>query len=312
MLEIAIMIEGQNGLNWARWQRMAQAVEDLGFCGLYRSDHFTNANPPDLDSLELWVSLTWLASHTRRIRFGPLVSPVSFRQPVMTARIASAIDDLSGGRLILGLGAGWQEREHTLFGWDLLDIPARFTRFEEALQVISLLLKKDEPVNFKGKYYRLNGAVLLPRPHRQSGPPILIGGNGPKRTLPLVVKYAQEWNAVYLPAADISRLNAQLDNLLLAIGRQPSEVRRSMMTCCFYGQDDAQIRQKVSAQTSGKYSLAELRQRGLILGDAQDIVEQLGYLAEAGLQTVMLQWLDLDDLAGLEALAKNVLPSFTS
>ena len=105
MIEVAIMLEGQNGLTWERWQRVARAVEDLGFVGLYRSDHYTNANPPDKESLELWVSLTWLASHTSRIEFGPMVSPVSFRQPTMTARMASAVDDLSNGRLHLGLGA---------------------------------------------------------------------------------------------------------------------------------------------------------------------------------------------------------------
>src|SRR5512143_629300 len=110
------MIEGQNGLTWPRWQRLAQAVEELGFAGLYRSDHFTNSEPPDIDALELWVSLTWLASHTQRIDFGPLVSPVSFRHPVQTARMASAVDDLSAGRLVLGLGAGWNVREHELFG----------------------------------------------------------------------------------------------------------------------------------------------------------------------------------------------------
>lgn len=109
-MEIALMVEGQNGLNWPRWQRIAQAAEDLGFVGLYRSDHYTNASGPDLDSLELWVSLTWLASHTSRIEFGPIVSPVSFRHPTMTARMAAAVDDLSGGRLQLGLGAGWQVR----------------------------------------------------------------------------------------------------------------------------------------------------------------------------------------------------------
>ena len=107
MLEIAITIEGQNGLTWPRWQRIAAAVEDLGFAGLYRSDHYTNAGPPDKESLELWVSLTWLASHTSRIAFGPLVSPLSFRDPSMPARMAAAVDDLSSGRLILGLGAGW-------------------------------------------------------------------------------------------------------------------------------------------------------------------------------------------------------------
>jgi alkanesulfonate monooxygenase SsuD/methylene tetrahydromethanopterin reductase-like flavin-dependent oxidoreductase (luciferase family) len=169
MLEIAIMIEGQNGLNWPRWQGIVRAVEELGFTGLYRSDHYTNANPPDKDSLELWVSLTWLAANTERIEFGPLVSPVSFRDPTMTARMASAVDDLSNGRLTLGLGAGWQEREHENFGWQLLDIPERFDRFEEGLTVISQLLQNDEPVDFEGEYYELNEAIVLPRPQRPGG-----------------------------------------------------------------------------------------------------------------------------------------------
>ena len=150
MLEIAIMIEGQNGLNWPRWQNIAAAVEDLGFAGLYRSDHFTNKDVPDMDSLECWTSLTWLASHTKRIEFGPLVSPVSFRTPALTARMAAAVDDLSGGRLTLGLGAGWQEREHRLFGLELLDMKSRFARFHEGLEVITRLLKSDQPVSFEG------------------------------------------------------------------------------------------------------------------------------------------------------------------
>src|SRR5512136_1964449 len=153
-MDIAIMIEGQNGLNWPRWQRIARAVESLGFAGLYRSDHFTNSSPPDLDSLELWTCLTWLATHTRRIEFGPLVSPVSFRDPRMTARIARDVDDLSGGRLTLGLGAGWQEREHTNFGYDLLGVPQRFARFQEGVQVVTRLLRSAEPVSFAGQYYQ--------------------------------------------------------------------------------------------------------------------------------------------------------------
>jgi alkanesulfonate monooxygenase SsuD/methylene tetrahydromethanopterin reductase-like flavin-dependent oxidoreductase (luciferase family) len=107
VLEVAIMIEGQDGLDWARWQRLARAVEDFGYAGLYRSDHFTNPTGPVLDALELWTSLTWLAGNTARIEFGPLVSPVSFRHPVITAWIASAVDSLAGGRLRLGIGAGW-------------------------------------------------------------------------------------------------------------------------------------------------------------------------------------------------------------
>ena len=183
-MDIAIMVEGQNGLDWPRWQRLAFAVEELGYAGLYRSDHYTNANPPDLASLECWVSLTWLASHTRRIEFGPLVSPVSFRHPTLTPRMSAAVDDLSAGRLTLGLGAGWQEREHSNFGWDLLDTPDRFKRFEEGLQVIIRLLNSDTPVEFEGTYFHLHEALLLPPPARRAGPPILVGGNGAQRTLP--------------------------------------------------------------------------------------------------------------------------------
>jgi F420-dependent oxidoreductase-like protein len=305
MIELAIMIEGQNGLNWPRWQHIATAVEDLGFAGLYRSDHYTNANPPDLDSLELWVSLTWLAGHTERIEFGPLVSPVSFRHPTMTARMAAAVDDLSGGRLTLGLGAGWQEREHRNYGWDLLDIPQRFDRFEEGLEVITRLLRSDEPVSFGGRYYRLNDAILLPRPQRPGGPPILVGGNGPRRTLPLVARYADEWNAGFIPATRFAELNARLDELLLARGRQPTDVRRSLMTGLIFGRDDAQVQGKLN--TRGR-TAADLRDRGVIVGTGAEIVEQLGQLAEAGVQRVMLQWLDLDDLDGLEAMAQTVLP----
>ncbi len=156
MLDLAIMLEGQNGLNWPRFKRIAQAVEDLDFAGLYRSDHYTNAGPPDLDSLELWVSLTWLASNTSRIDFGPLVTPVSFRHPTLTARMAAAVDDLSGGRLWLGLGAGWQDREHHNFGRDLLSEPERFQRFDEGLEVITRLLAQR-------RAGQLCGPLLLPR-----------------------------------------------------------------------------------------------------------------------------------------------------
>lgn len=304
-MDIAIMIEGQDGLTWPRWQRLAEAVEALGFAGLYRSDHFTNANPPDKESLELWVSLTWLASHTRRIEFGPLVSPVSFRHPTLTARMAAAVDDLSGGRLTLGLGAGWQQREHHNYGWELLDVPARFARFEEGLEVVTRLLQSDTPVDFDGRYYRLREGILLPRPHRPGGPPILIGGNGPKRTLPLVVRYAAEWNAVYVPPARFAELNRQLDDMLALAGRRPEEVRRSLMTGTLFGRDETEVSARLKARNR---TAAELRDIGVAVGTGNAIVDQLGQWQAAGVQRVMLQWLDQDDLDGLEALAAAVLP----
>lgn len=304
MLEIAIMIEGQNGLNWPRWQNIARLVEELGFVGLYRSDHFTNMNPPDKDSLELWVSLTWLASHTKRIEFGPLVSPVSFRHPAQTARMAAAVDDLSNGRLTLGLGAGWQEREHQLFGFDLLDPRSRFDRFEEGLQVVTNLLKSDSATSFDGKYYQLREATLLPRPLRPGGPRILVGGTGKNRTPNLVARYADEWNSMFQTPEQFKESNARLDAVLKKAGRDVKSVRRSMMTGCVFASSDSELKQKLESR--GR-TLEDLHQRGIIAGTPGMVTEQFQKLESAGLERIMLQWLDLDDLAGLEELAKAVL-----
>lgn len=309
-MDISIMIEGQNGLNWKNWQQIVRLVEDLGFYGLYRSDHFTNRNPPDLDSLELWTSLTWLAGNTRRIHFGPLVTPVSFRHPALTARMAAAVDDLSNGRLTLGLGAGWQEREHANYGFDLLPLKERFDRFEEGARVVSMLLQQDGPVTFEGKYYRLREAVLLPRPQRPGGPPLLIGGQGRNRTLPLAAKFAAEWNGIFLTPNVFKELSAHLDQLLLQNWREPASVRRTVMTGLVFGKDQSALNLRLSVVAGGKTTSAELKQRGLIVGTPVEVVDQLQALAEAGVQGVMLQWLELDDLAGLEDLAGNVLPKF--
>jgi F420-dependent oxidoreductase-like protein len=302
MTEIAINIEGQNGLNWSRWKRIARAVEDLGFAALTRSDHYTNANPPDKDSLELWVSLTWLADNTQRIEFGPLVSPISFRHPTMTARMAAAVDDLSEGRLFLGLGAGWQEREHTNYGWDLLEIPARFQRFEEGIQVIKRLLEADGPVDFDGEFFHLKDATLLPRPDRPGGPPILIGGNGEQRTLPLAAKYADEWNGLFVPARRYAELNAHLDDLLVAEGRSVADVRRSLMTGIVWGRTDEELAAKLADRDPER-----LAQMGALVGTPDAIADQVATLEEAGVERLMIQWLDLDDIDGLEVMARALL-----
>ena len=304
MLELAIMIEGQNGLTWPRWQKIVRLVEDLGFAGLFRSDHFTNSNPPDIESLELWTSLTWLAGNTNRIEFGPLVTPFSFRHPVHTARMAAAVDDLSQGRLVLGMGAGWNKREHQLFGFDLLEPKSRFERFEEGMQVVTRLLQSDEPVTFEGQFYQLRGATLLPRPARPGGPRILVGGNGVKRTLTYVVRYASEWNCVSLLPDKFAELNGRLSEMLVKAGREPASVRRSMMTGCVFGKDDAALQRKI--RFYGK-TLQDVQKGGAIGGSVAAIKEQLHALEQAGLQRIMLQWLDLDDLESLEALAKGIL-----
>ena len=304
MIDVAIMIEGQNGLNWAKWKRIARATEDLGFVGLYRSDHFTNMRPPDIDSLELWVSLAWLADNTRRIQFGPLVTPMSFRNPVFTARMAKDVDDLSGGRLILGLGAGWQKHEHSKFGFDLMDPGPRFDRFEEGVEVVWRLLREAQPVSLSGKYFKLEQAALLPSPARAGGPPILIGGLGRNRTLPLTAQFADEWNCGFRPPQVFARLNVRLDKLLEQRGRRAKEVRRSLVNTTIFGRDEPQVRRKLAALG---YTEDRVEEYGVIVGTGSQVADQIGEYADVGVERIMLQWLDLEDLDGLEALAKAVL-----
>ena len=193
-------------------------------------------------------------------------------------------DAVSGGRLQFGVGAGWQEREHGSFGYALLDTRQRLNRFAEALDVMTRLLRSDEPVTWEGEFYQLRDALLLPRPQRRGGPPVVIGGNGPQRTLPLTARFADEWNSVFVPAAKFAELNARLDELIEQQGRAPGSVRRSLMTNIRFGRDDAEVQRRLRGQNR-----AEMRERGVVVGTAHEVVEQLGEYADAGVQRIMLQ-----------------------
>jgi F420-dependent oxidoreductase-like protein len=300
------MVEGQYALNWERWQRFLRAAEDLGFKFVFRSDHFTDASGPLQDSLECWVSLTYAATATQRIEFGPMVSPVTFRHPAMLARMAAAVDDLSGGRLVFGMGAGWQEREHHMFGVPFYDVPTRHAMLEEALEITERLLRNDTPSSFTGKYFSLDEALMLPRPQRRT--PILIGGNGPTKTLPLAARFADEWNGVFLSPETYRERSALLDRLCADRGRAPTSIKRSLMTQVGYMRDDSELKRLLDEEQS---SLDVLRRDNrIIVGAPQQVVEQLRAYEAAGVQRIMLQWLVVSDIARLEHMAEHVLPHF--
>ncbi len=317
-MKISIAMEGRSGLTWPKWKVLVAETERMGFAGLFRTDHFTLANPPDMDALELVVSLAYLAGNTHKIRFGPLVSPFSFRDPVMLARQAMALSDLSGGRMVLGVGAGWQEREHTMFGYTLGEMNTRMDRLEEGLEVVTRLIRSPEPVDFSGRFYQLRQAHLLPRP--STPPPVLVGGNGPKRTLPLVARYADIWNCLAATPDLFRERSALLDELIRKAGRQPGDVKRTTFMPVICWKDPAErerfadaFRKNFPAYAgdSTEEILINFRDHYKALtGAPEAIVEKLRLFAAAGVEEMMIQSFLPDHLEQMEIIARDVLPKF--
>jgi len=322
MIELSVSIEGLCGLTWHAWKRLVEEVEPLGFAGLFCSDHFSLPETSTVDSLEMIVALTYLADHTQRLHFGPMVAPFSFRDPVMLARQAAALDDLSGGRMLLGVGAGWMEYEHHMFGYDLGDMATRMARFEEGLEVITRLLQSTEPVSYQGQFYQLCEAILHPRPRRPGGSPILVGGKGQRRTLPLVARYANIWNATRLTPDEFRALSAKLDELMRTAGREPSAIKRTLMIPIICGRDTAELERRVQRFRQLFPELADMRLDALlddlrasftnmIVGTPDEVIGEIRAYVDAGVEELIIQWFGVEDLEGLQVLAEQVLPQLS-
>lgn len=309
MADIALMLEGQEGLTWERWFRFAEAADALGFEGLFRSDHLTALNgEPGRESLALWPSLTALALRTRRIRFGPLVASVTFRHPAMVAKMSASIDVLSNGRFDLGLGAGWFAGEHEMFGIPYPKYTERLERLDEGAGVVRALWSGKE-TTAAGHHYSLRGARNLPLPLGR--PPTLIMGGKGEKTLRVVARHATEWNFSYSTLGHFVEKSSELDRACEEIGRDPSSIRRSMMLPFAIGRDDATVRAHISAHRATFADLPETPQEwlaaGFLVGSPEGIVDQIGQRVEAGVSRFMLQQNALDDLKSVELLASEVL-----
>jgi F420-dependent oxidoreductase-like protein len=312
-MQIGVMVEGQEGLTWDRWFRLADRVEELSLDSLWRSDHFFSVmSRTERASLEAWTSLTALAGRTRRIRFGPLVSPMTFRHPALLARMAAAVDGLSSGRLILGVGAGWNEEEHAAFGIPLPPMRERMDRLEEAIGIIRALWS-GRPVSLDGRYYPLRNAIALPKPVQSPGPPILIGGDGEVRLLRIVAQHADEWNS-HAHGVDVYRAKrVKLEEHCRAVGRSPDAIRRSLMAGLLIARDPAGVAERgrwlkeflpsVSSVPAEQVP-QQLRERGWLVGTPEQVATQLREWDGVGIQRVMLQYFDLDDMDGLALLAE--------
>jgi alkanesulfonate monooxygenase SsuD/methylene tetrahydromethanopterin reductase-like flavin-dependent oxidoreductase (luciferase family) len=318
-MELSVVIQGLCGLTWHSWKRLVQVIEPLGFAGLFCTDHFTLPDASTVDSLEMIVALTYLADHTQRIHFGPLVAPLSFRDPVILARQAAVLDDLSGGRMILGVGAGWMEYEHDMFGYHLGDMATRMARLAEGLEVITRLLHSTEPVSYKGHFYQLHEAVLHPQPQRPGGLPILVGAKGPQRSLPLVARYATIWNATRLTPEEFRARSAKLNELVLKAGRAPSAIKRTLMIPIMCGHTPADLERRVQGVRAlfpefGAMPLDTLLDAlrdmfgSMIVGTPEQVIRVLRVYADVGVEELIIQWFGVEDVEGLQVLAEQVLP----
>ena len=311
-MRVALMVEGQNGLTWERWRHILRLADRLGFPSIFRSDHYFTG-PVQQDSLECFLSFVLAAEETSTLRFGPMVTPVTFRRPVDVGRMAAQLDELSGGRFVMGLGAGWNEPEHRAYGLNFPSTRERFERLEEAIQLMQALWAPGES-SYQGRYYQLERADSLPKP-AAGRPPILIGGGGERRTIPMAARYAVEWNSVSLTPQAYGHKRDVMARACAAIDRDPDEIEHSMMMFHAAGPPELEeaggrFAQRIfgrSGQSLDEF-LTAFRAGGSLAGGADEIVEALGRLAEAGVAEVQFQhfMFDRDDVP--EFLARDVAP----
>ncbi|MFI5284600.1 MAG: LLM class flavin-dependent oxidoreductase [Candidatus Dormibacterales bacterium] len=300
MAKIGIMIEGQEGLSWDRWRQICSDAETLGFDSLRRSDHlFSVMGVVERDCIECWTSLALAADWTKRIQFGPMVSPMTFRAPALLARMATAVDLLSGGRLILGVGAGWYEREHVENGIAFLTLGARMDRLEEGIKTIHATWQKANPKPPRGTI------------------PLLMGGRGEKRALPMVAREAAEWNLSHLDVDEYLQKRKVLDAACREIGRDPASIRHSVMVNYVIGRDRDDLHERALEMSNVIPSLkglgadevlSKVGESGLV-GTPEEIAERIREHSARGVDLFMFQHFLLDDRDALKLVASDVIPA---
>ena len=306
-MELRIFTEPQMGATYDDLLAVARRTEETGFDAFFRSDHYLTMGGDGLPGpTDAWVTLAGLARETSRIRLGTLMTAATFRLPGPLAISVAQVDQMSGGRVELGIGAGWFEAEHSAYGIPFPALGERFDRYEEQLAVVSGLwgTPPGDTFDFEGKHYALFDSPALPKPVQPGGIPIIVGGAGRKRTPLLAARYASEFNVPFASAADNARLFDGVRAACVEEGRDPSSLVYSSALVLCVGADEAQIARRASA--IGR-DVDELRAHG-VAGTPSEAVDILGRYAEAGAQRCYLQVLDLSDLDHLDLVASEVAP----
>jgi F420-dependent oxidoreductase-like protein len=303
-MELRVMTEPQEGATYDDLLAVALEAERLGFGGFFRSDHYLGIGGPGLPGpTDAWATLAGLARDTTTIRLGTIMTSATFRLPGPLAITVATVDRMSGGRVEMGIGAGWYDAEHTAYGIPFPDTGERFDRLEEQLAIITGLWATEGGFSFDGKHYQLADSPGLPKP-QQAKPPILIGGRGKRRTPELTATYADEFNLPFVGEEATAQQFARVREACEARDRDPDElVYSNALTTCI-GADEAEVERR--AEAIGQEPAA-LRERGLA-GTPEEVLDTLGRYAAMGSERVYLQIMDLGDLDHLRLVADAVLP----
>ncbi|MFJ3513762.1 LLM class F420-dependent oxidoreductase [Streptomyces sp. NPDC090131] len=303
-MDLRIFTEPQQGASYDTLLTVARATEDLGFDAFFRSDHYVRMGSADglPGPTDAWITLAGLARETKRIRLGTLMTAGTFRLPGVLAIQVAQVDQMSGGRIELGLGAGWFEEEHKAYG---IPFPAdRMSRLEEQLAIVTGLWATGagDTFDYEGKHYRVENSPALPKP-AQAKVPVLIGGHGAKRTPRLAARYADEFNMPFASIADSDRQFGRVREAAEEAGRKADDLRYSNALVVCVGKDDAEVARRAAA--IGR-DVDELKANGLA-GSPAEVVEKIGAYGATGSSRIYLQLLDLDDLDHLELISAQVL-----
>ncbi|MEP6852108.1 MAG: LLM class F420-dependent oxidoreductase [bacterium] len=306
-MRLRIFTEPQQGAEYDDLLRVAKATEDLGFDAFFRSDHYLHMG--DVSGLpgpsDAWITLAGLARETSRIRLGTLVTSATFRHRGPLAISVANVDRMSGGRVELGIGAGWFTAEHSAYGIPFPDVAERFTRLEEQVAIIHGLwtTPEGEPFAFTGEHYQLAESPGRPKP-AQSPPPISLGGAGRRRAAALAARYAVEYNSGFASVEDTGAVFDRIRAAVEATGRDADSMRFSVAQTAVVGRDEAEVRRR--AEAIG-WEPEELRTSGLA-GTVAEVVDRIGAYADTGADTFYLQILNLSDIDHLELIASEVVP----
>ena len=307
-MELRIFTEPQQGASYEQLLAVARVAEECGFGAFFRSDHYLSMG--DVSGLpgptDAWVTLGALARETERIRLGTLLTAATFRLPGPLAISVAEVDDMSAGRVELGLGAGWYDAEHEAYGIPFPPVAERFDRLEEQLAIVTGLWTTPvgETFSFHGSYYELSASPALPKPVQRPHPPVIVGGHGARRTPMLAARYADEFNVAFSPEEVCARQYSRVAEACRSAGREPRSLVYSaaLVLCC--GSDEAEVTRR--AGRIGRQP-DELRQNGAA-GTPPEVVKKLRSFADAGATRIYLQVLDLADLDHLRLVAEAVMP----